>query len=147
MIEEKKPRLPRVPSQALTIVHSELASRQNLPALLVKRGYELGVEVGSQRGEYAEYLLAGWPGKLYMIDPWEQQPDRIYHDVANVERAFQEQFMQEARNRVSKFGDRAVIVREYSPAAASRFAASAWAKPARPKLPPTAPTVPSWSIS
>lgn len=42
-----------------------------------------GVEVGTLFGEYAECILATWPGILNVVDPWIQQPSKIYKDGCN----------------------------------------------------------------
>lgn len=78
-----------------------------------------GVEIGVLFGEYSRYLLSNWPGRLFCIDPWAQQDPSVYCDGCNAVNL--NKAMDKAIAAVKEFGDRAVIMREYSLSAARHF--------------------------
>lgn len=48
--------------------------RNDLPEFFKEMGYKVGVEIGTDEGEFAEVI--GKSGlKLYAVDPWESYPD------------------------------------------------------------------------
>ena len=97
-------------------------NRVHYPAILGAHGYQTGVEVGVQAGEFSNLILAGWPGKLYMVDCWQEQDGAVYHDIANLPNERQEVYYQMARWVAAKYGARAEIIRAFSPGAADQFA-------------------------
>lgn len=63
----------------------DLSHRDQLGALLTKWGMcSSMVEVGTFKGDYARVLLNTFPGRLYCIDPWVNQPREDYFDGANL---------------------------------------------------------------
>src|SRR3990167_8307980 len=49
-------------------------SRDDLPQFFVEMGYEVGAEIGVDRGEFSEkFCKAGF--KIYAIDPWKYDDD------------------------------------------------------------------------
>jgi len=96
-------------------------NRCNFPALLTSKGYTSGVEVGVQEGLFSKEILAGWPGKLYMVDCWAKQPDNVYHDVANVSWDEHTDKMVKARRAVNRFWTRASLIQEFSVTASGFF--------------------------
>lgn len=78
-----------------------------------------GVEIGVMFGEFSKHMLSNWPGRLFMIDPWENQPPSRYLDGCNS--LDMDKAMQRAIDACMEFGKRAVIVREYSVMAAKNF--------------------------
>ncbi len=90
-----------------------MKSRLEFGNYLIRRGLVgEGVEVGVLFGEYSECLLATWPGTLYMIDPWEQQPAKVYKDGCNA--IDFEEAIDRAAKRVERFGERAKLMKNYS---------------------------------
>jgi hypothetical protein len=98
----------------------EAPGRTCLPGMLELMGAQAGVEVGVQRGEFSAYLLANWPGKLWLVDPWEAQGP-AYADVANVSDAEHEANYQATLEALRPFAGRYDIIRGYSACAAGFF--------------------------
>ena len=78
-----------------------------------------GVEIGVLFAEYSECILATWPGQLHLVDPWIQQPAKIYKDGCNS--VDFDEAIEVARNRLQAYGDRAKFWRMFSIDAASHF--------------------------
>lgn len=88
-------------------------SRLEFGQHLIDRGLiGVGVEVGTLYGEYAECLLATWPGKLHCIDPWIQQSAKIYRDGCN-SIDFDEAF-ERVKKRLVQYNERVTLHRLYS---------------------------------
>jgi hypothetical protein len=98
-----------------------LRTRSDIPTELNRIGLVgVGVEVGVLRGEFSEELLASWNGKrLYLVDAWRQEEGRL--DANNAGPQVQLQNYAETFQRVYRFGERAVIVRDLSIRAAELF--------------------------
>jgi len=90
--------------------------------ILEQEGFTVGLEIGVQKGLYSEHLLKHWPSckKFYAIDPWLKQTN--YVDLANLEQDAQEQLYQETKQRLSQFGDKVVILRDFSTKVIDKFA-------------------------
>lgn len=80
----------------------------------------VGVEVGSGFGGFAERILEQWPGTLYMIDPWTRQPDHVYREATN-RQVNLDKWYEQAVAAVSRFENRARILRTFSDLAAPQF--------------------------
>jgi hypothetical protein len=81
-----------------------------------------GAEIGVQRGDYSEFILRHWKGKvLFSIDPWTAQPASEYPDIANVSQADQTELYRVTILRLHAFGGRSKIVRLTSEEAAPLF--------------------------
>jgi len=78
-----------------------------------------GVEVGTLFGEYAECILATWPGVLNMVDPWIQQSNKVYRDGCNAV-DFDEAF-DRTKTRLLQYRDRARFWRMLSLDAVPHF--------------------------
>jgi hypothetical protein len=102
----------------------EAPGRTCLPGMLELMGARVGVEVGVQRGEFSAYLLANWPGKLWLVDPWQAQGPE-YVDVANVSNTEHEANYQATLEAMRPFAGRYDIIRGYSACAAGFFEDSA----------------------
>ncbi len=98
-----------------------IKDRLDLPRWLCQKGLiSYGVEIGILFGEFSAHLLEYWPGTLYMVDPWVQQPSEAYCDGCNsvvMERAYQKTLA-----AVAPYGERAQIRRTFSLDAADKFA-------------------------
>lgn len=98
-----------------------IASRLDLPRYLVANSLTgFGAEVGVLFGEYSAHLLEYWPGHLYMVDPWLNQDREIYVDGCNS--VSMNRALAKAATVASKFGERAIMCRDFSPKAADGFA-------------------------
>ena len=49
---------------------SPYSSRNQFSMMMSEREFDVAVEVGTHRGDYANILLTDWQGKLYCVDPW-----------------------------------------------------------------------------
>jgi hypothetical protein len=63
-----------------------------------------GIEIGAAEGGHAEYLRKEWKGKkLWMVDPWIEQPVAEYIDGCNQPQAGQDANMADCYARMTKF--------------------------------------------
>jgi hypothetical protein len=101
---------------------SYIRTREEFPHILNSRGLlGEGVEVGVQTGHFSEHILAHWGGKrLYSVDPWREF-GKEYSDVSNVSNDRHEQFYQQTVAKLSRFGQRSVVMRLTSREAAEHF--------------------------
>jgi hypothetical protein len=80
------------------IVSSTLEAERSvvLADLLQRRGAQKGVELGVQRGRFAQMLLSKWAcvNSYLLVDVWG--PLKNYHDGANVDQGNQNQIYEEA---------------------------------------------------
>jgi predicted O-methyltransferase YrrM len=106
-------------SYGIPYVHT----RKELPHILNQRGLlGKGAEIGVLKGEYSCLLLEKWEGEqLYCVDPWREFGEDEYEDVSNVSQDRYELFYEETVERLSRFGDRAEIMRMTSENAAPKF--------------------------
>lgn len=97
--------------------------RKDLGRFLVRRGLVgEGVEVGVGRGEFALAVLNEWAGrKLFLVDPWAQQPAAEYEDEHNLPDAGHEQTFGETINRLRRHEGRYTIMRSLSREASGQF--------------------------
>jgi hypothetical protein len=98
----------------------ECLPRHNFQHYLHLIGARVGAEIGVQKGIFSEHLLANWPGKLHLVDIWAHQ-ESGYVDYANVDSDRQEEHYLETLCRVERFGERALVIKEYSVLAADMF--------------------------
>lgn len=72
-------------------------------------------EIGVYEGEFARHIIAKNPNKLYIVDPWVNQPIEIYpnDDYANKSNQDFEIMFQKVNNEFSKYKN-AIIVRDFS---------------------------------
>ena len=59
---------------------------------------------------------------MISIDPWRSAPGEEYADISNVSQPKHEAFLQEAQQRLGRFGERSAIWRMTSAAAAAQIA-------------------------
>lgn len=97
-------------------------NRDRLGIILNDKGLvNQGVEIGVKEGVFSEIILSHWKGnKLFLVDCYEYQPNG-YVDIANVSNEVHEQFYKNMLQRVSRFGDRAEIIKKYSHDAINDF--------------------------
>jgi hypothetical protein len=77
--------------------------RQDLGEILEKEGLKFGVELGVQKGEFAEQILNRWKSatKYVLVDIWAHLEH--YHDMANVGNNEQEELFRQTKNRLAPF--------------------------------------------
>lgn len=93
--------------------------REELHRLIVDLELKLGVEVGTQRAEYAVYLLENTDLYLHLVDIWQYQEN--YDDLANVPDEVQESYLLEALHNLAPYSGRYSIIRKFSMDAAKGF--------------------------
>lgn len=93
-------------------------SSRDFPVLFAAHGLQVGAEIGVERGKNTARWLAALPElTLYCIDAWQYWPG--YRDRKASRHAG---YYEEALARLAPFGERAVIIPEFSVEAAARFA-------------------------
>lgn len=100
-----------------------LLNRGEIPFLLNARGLTgIGAEIGVKHGQFSEYLLSHWRGRLlYSVDPWREFGREEYKDEDNVPQREQDRNYEITRNRLARFGERSEILRMTSDEAARRI--------------------------
>ena len=100
-----------------------LAVRREIPVLLNARGLTgTGAEIGVKTGAFSEEILSLWDGqKLVSIDPWLTDPSGGYQDIANVDQKAHDDYLDETRRRLQRFGNRSEIWRLTSGEAAPKI--------------------------
>lgn len=86
----------------------------DLVKLFAELGFKKGVEVGVDRGLFSEYMMQNIPDlELYGVDPWTRD---VFEDgnPYKVEQEYFEGCMNEAKRRLSLFGDKYKIIRKTS---------------------------------
>ncbi len=95
-----------------------IEKREMFPNLFTFLNYKRGAEVGVQAGDFAQIIVDGWPGKLYLIDCWEFQPTG-YVDISNVSDDQQDKLYQSVVERFKKYGSRVEVIKAFSGMASS----------------------------
>jgi hypothetical protein len=81
-----------------------------------------GCEVGVFKAYFSSVILRHWQGKrLFSIDPYRTFADTIYRDQSNIDQEEFERVYAEARENLSPYKDRSLIVRKTSVEAAASF--------------------------
>lgn len=98
-----------------------LVNRGEIPALLNARGLVgEGAEIGVKHGQFSEFLLDHWRGRLlYSVDPWREFSREVYHDDDNVGQREQDRNYEITSNRLQRFGPRSKLLRMTSEEAAA----------------------------
>jgi hypothetical protein len=102
-------------------------NRGEIPHILNARGLTgTGAEIGVKLGQFSEYLLDHWKGRLlYSVDPWREFGREEYHDDDNVAQQQQDRNFEVTRTRLARFGARSAILRMTSEEAAREIADAA----------------------
>lgn len=98
--------------------------RRDLSDILEVEHFETGVELGVQRGIFAEQILSRWKSaKQYvLVDLWSQQQN--YKDRANFENSTQATFKKQTLRRMEKFqrrGTKVEVCQDYTTECATRY--------------------------
>lgn len=85
----------------------------------------IGIEVGVQAGDFSDVILKKWKGcsKLYLMDAWAHQDEKVYVDKANVSDIQQIHLMNTVKIRFAKeikLG-KVEVIQAFSPAGADEF--------------------------
>tara|TARA_B100000686_G_C16780398_1_gene971421 strand:- start:1490 stop:2086 length:597 start_codon:yes stop_codon:yes gene_type:complete len=86
-------------------------TRRALVESLNLEQFKAAVEVGVRTGWFSKYILDNTQMKVYAIDPWED----------NSELTESEDVFAECQERLAPYGERAEMIKGYSPAAADLF--------------------------
>lgn len=78
-----------------------------------------GVEVGSYKGFYANQILKGWTGKLFLIDIWRPMNISVYNDSSN--QFNYEKIITECCQNIKNNEDRCFMIRSDSQNAVELF--------------------------
>ncbi len=108
----------------MILVH-ELSSRNALGPYLNRLGLVgNGVEVGTHRGEFAKLLLEGWAGRLYCVDPWDEQPEDYIQQAKFLPESSGDRVKDHgaALKTLYKYRDRCMFMKTTSEEAAKSFA-------------------------
>jgi hypothetical protein len=104
----------------MTLQNSFIRGRDGLGEWMTSRGLVLrGVEVGTHLGEFAETILLSWPGVLVCVDPWESAPFYDHQIQYLWGEGSRESHYDQCRERLARFGERAVLLKETSERAAA----------------------------
>jgi len=99
-----------------------MKTRLEFHKLINRLDYKIAAEIGTYRGEFAEYLLEETDLELlYVIDPWTFQSSEEYEDAANHSQSMHDHYYQECMKRLRRFKDRLGVRKEFSPQAAEQF--------------------------
>lgn len=92
------------------------ANRVDLPKFCKQMGYNVGVEIGVDKGWYLkQFLKQGLT--MYGVDPW-----KYYEDYAHPRGQERLDFLYEHTQReIAEFGDKAMLIRKTSMEAAEQF--------------------------
>eukprot|EP00798_Chlamydomonas_sp_ICE-L_P007720 gene7720-891_t len=84
-------------------------------------GFKVGVELGVQRGHYANHILHHWPSceKYYLVDLWAQQEN--YVDFANVPNKEQDDIFKEAQTVLKVWEAKTVFIKDCTTNAAKQI--------------------------
>ena len=88
-----------------------MKNRRTLIESLNLEQFKVGVEVGVRTGWFSKYMLDNTQMKIYAVDPWED----------NTELSEAEKVFSECKQRLAPYGDRAEMIKAYSPSAATPF--------------------------
>lgn len=93
--------------------------RNDLAMLFSELGFRAGVEIGTEKGEYAEVICQENPEMLlYCIDPWTCYDGNLGYKEEVTQEMF-DSFRQEARERLATY--RCELIQDYSMPASKRF--------------------------
>ena len=108
----------------MSIPLPEVKKRNDLSKLINHLGSEVGVEIGVFKGDFSKHLLSSTKlVKLYGVDSWEQDEAKtraVYKKWAMNQKKLDEA-REEALAKLSRYGDRSVIIREISENAVKGF--------------------------
>lgn len=99
-----------------------ITKRTQLADLINEYKLKRGVEVGVAKGEFSEYLLSNSSlDALYSIDAWTDDLEamRAYRRSSDVKRV--DNYYEETINRLKKFGDRSIVIKDISENAVEKF--------------------------
>ena len=76
----------------LSAAFNKMSSRSELPNLITTLGLlNEGVEVGVRAGEFSKWILGHCSvAMMHMVDPWELQDKKLYHDISNRDQKHQD---------------------------------------------------------
>ena len=91
-----------------------ITKREELGKICETLGFEIGVELGVQRGYFAHSILENWTTckRYLLVDLWGQQKN--YVDTANLSDKDQDTILHEARTHLMKFSNVTMFLRNFT---------------------------------
>lgn len=89
----------------------DLKNRRELIHLTKKLNFKVGVEVGVSWGLFSKFILENSDMILYSVDPWED----------NAELSHSADAYNSSLKLLKPFGERSIMIKDYSPAVCERF--------------------------
>jgi len=103
-------------------MNTKITKRTDLTKVIDELNLKVGVEVGVRQGHFSEYILANSHiEKLYSVDAWMEEQDITLSVRKRCEKGKMDLWHQETINRLSKFGDRSIIIKDLSANAVNNF--------------------------
>jgi hypothetical protein len=92
-----------------------------VPQLLEEEGFTHGIEIGVQRGLFAEAILTTWTRctRYYLVDAWKQQEN--YFEGGNVADNVQDGLYKETQTRLQRWAEKTTLLRMFSSEAALKI--------------------------
>jgi len=93
--------------------------RNDIAKVLQDRSdYQIGIEVGVQRGIFSSHVLTNWPNckAYYLVDVWKHLAN--YHDIANIQEEQQDLLYHETLTSLKPFANKIIPLRMFSHEAA-----------------------------
>ena len=103
-------------------MNAKITKRADFTKIINELGLKTGVEVGVHKGHFSEHILANSNiEKFYSIDAWMEDEDATKAVRKRCEHGKMELCYQETVAKLSKFGDRSVIIKDLSENAVKQF--------------------------
>jgi hypothetical protein len=98
-----------------------IETRNMIAHVLQEEGMKVGAELGVQQGLFSEHNLNIWKSceRYYLVDVWAQQVN--YKDGANVGNKRQNELYESTVNRMKRFGDKVVVLRDFTSNAVNKI--------------------------
>ena len=102
---------------------SYVRTRVELPLVLNRQRLTgKGVEVGVWKGEFSDFILKRWKGKiLYSVDPWKYFPGDEYEDDMNIQQKQFDIIYEQVNSLLGVYGNRSKRIRKTSVEASEDF--------------------------
>jgi hypothetical protein len=99
-----------------------VSKRADFTKIINELGFKTGVEVGVHKGHFSEHILANSNiEKMYSIDAWMEDEATTRAARKKCEHGKMELCYQETVSKLSRFGNRSVIIRDLSENAVKQF--------------------------
>ena len=102
-------------------VKNDKIARSEFGILLENNNFKTMIEIGVKRAIFTDAILSKWPSfqMYYGVDPWKHQAS--YIDSSNVNDNEHENYLQQTKTRLKKYGNKIKLIRNYSTNAVNNF--------------------------